>query len=1174
MRSALAGTGLVVAFALVDSAAVADWPLPPDAAPEEYADPSNWPDDPSYGPGEDGFGGQWNLWSFIPPEALPIVRPAEISMGAGAHIDRAWSRTIGDPSVVIAVLDSGIEWDSGDLIDKYWINAAELPSPPAPEGYAGDPDDIDGNGVFDVRDFALYDLPDANGNGLRDPGDLIAEFSDGIDDDDNGYVDDISGWDFFKDDNDPYDDTRFGHGTGEARDSMAAANDGRGSAGVCPLCRALMVRVADSFVAEGTDFAQGVVFAVDSGASIVQEALGAVDNPTFAREALDYAWSRDVTVIASAADENSRHQNVPGTNNHTVYVHAIVFDERQPQMSTTFLNFNNCTNYGGNLVLSVPGEGCSSEATGIESGVAGLVYSMARQAGLDPPLSAGEAVQLLTRTADDIDVPESRPDDPSYDDSKYPSRPGWDQRFGYGRPNARSALDWIAGGRIPPEVDLTEPMWFEVLYPDQTPAVTLRGHIDARRAPSFDFWVEWARGIEPANDEFTTIASGENRSSALDGQIATFDVSDLDVDNAGEMENRFTITVRVRAVAHYGADVGDVTGEMRKVFYVHRDPDLVGGFPRFIGPSGESSPKLVDLDGEPGREILLATADGEVHALRPDGSEAPGWPARVSPAIGMDPSGTPSYVLSAAYATGEVSDDVRSPILATPAVGDLDGDGGLEVVVVTYDGFLHVFHADGTGAAGFPQALPAVPSADTSPTRLLDQGVFSSPVLEDLDGDDRLEIVFGAFDGNLYAFRADGSLQPGFPVAIHYPSWEGDTESFARVMTSPAVAELNGDGIPDIVVGSNEVIRGMAGAAYVVHGDGNLHEGGPYHENWPVNFFSMDLLPLVGEGSVSPAAIADTDGDGVREIAMVGTGSSVFPLMPAAQPPQEPGRDPRWRLMNSAIYGRLSNSVDAPIFNAFSAGSFGDLDQDRVLDFVHGGSGFNLALNLSGGGKASPFDHLVGAWSTDDGTSLPGFPQKIADYQFFMNPAVADVSGDVYPEVLVGTGGFYLHAFDALGRQPDGWPKFTGQWIVASPAVGDLDADGTLEVVEVTRSGWLYAWHTPASATEGVVAWESFRHDLRNTGSYDTPLEQGVLSADVPPLVDEPPVGDPDAGADAAMDVDGGSDEPASHASSGGCSCRAGDDPGSRAGSSAWLVALLVLVRRRGRSACSSGPPA
>ena len=51
-------------------------------------------------------------------------------------------------------------------------------------------------------------------NGKADPEDLILTCSDGVDDDGNGFTDDISGWDSFAGDNNPYDDTRFGHGTG------------------------------------------------------------------------------------------------------------------------------------------------------------------------------------------------------------------------------------------------------------------------------------------------------------------------------------------------------------------------------------------------------------------------------------------------------------------------------------------------------------------------------------------------------------------------------------------------------------------------------------------------------------------------------------------------------------------------------------------------------------------------------------------------------------------------------------------------------------------------------------------------------------------------------------------------------------------------------------------------
>src|SRR5262249_45368039 len=160
-------------------------------------------------------------------------------------------------------------------------------------------------------------VSEANGKGLLDPQDLIRAFSDGVDGDANGYTDDIAGWNFLDDDNDPFDEVAYGHGTGEARDSTAEADNGN-DLGTCPNCMVLPVRVGDSFIADSNLFAQGVVFAVDSGAHIVQEALGAVNNTSFARQAIEYAWSHDVPVIASAAAEESFHHNVPAGSRHTI----------------------------------------------------------------------------------------------------------------------------------------------------------------------------------------------------------------------------------------------------------------------------------------------------------------------------------------------------------------------------------------------------------------------------------------------------------------------------------------------------------------------------------------------------------------------------------------------------------------------------------------------------------------------------------------------------------------------------------------------------------------------------------------------------------------------------------------------------------------------------------------
>ncbi|MCA9625675.1 MAG: hypothetical protein KC731_41925, partial [Myxococcales bacterium] len=110
------------------------WPPPESATSEDLADPSTWPDDPSYhycpstspycGP-DDNRDGQWNYYSFIPTQQGSLtLRPDE--KASGMSIDLAWRYTQGDDSIHIAVTDSGIKWDEGDLLDRAWLNPAEL----------------------------------------------------------------------------------------------------------------------------------------------------------------------------------------------------------------------------------------------------------------------------------------------------------------------------------------------------------------------------------------------------------------------------------------------------------------------------------------------------------------------------------------------------------------------------------------------------------------------------------------------------------------------------------------------------------------------------------------------------------------------------------------------------------------------------------------------------------------------------------------------------------------------------------------------------------------------------------------------------------------------------------------------------------------------------------------
>jgi ELWxxDGT repeat protein/autotransporter-associated beta strand protein len=123
---------------------------------------------------------------------------------------RDWARAV--QPVTIAMLDSGVDYTHPMVARNVWINQGEIPAE-----IRARLRDRDGNGRFTLRDLnwrinrQASGIADSDGNGMIDGGDLLRAWSNGNDDDANGYVDDLIGWDFANNDNDPMDDS--GHGT-------------------------------------------------------------------------------------------------------------------------------------------------------------------------------------------------------------------------------------------------------------------------------------------------------------------------------------------------------------------------------------------------------------------------------------------------------------------------------------------------------------------------------------------------------------------------------------------------------------------------------------------------------------------------------------------------------------------------------------------------------------------------------------------------------------------------------------------------------------------------------------------------------------------------------------------------------------------------------------------------
>ena len=1158
---------------------------PPGTPPQNYASYLRLPvTSPPVRPVDFTGGTEWKLTSDQTGDPAIDGSAAELFGVRGMSVDLAWQVTTGRPDVLIAVLDSGIKWDDTgamhDLARKVHLNRGELPLPrdaaghTKPESSAGgaflnpDPYDLNDDGVFDVADYADdARVQDANGNGVLDPQDLIRAFSDGTDGDGNGYVDDIAGWNFLDDDNDPFDEVSYGHGTGEAEDSTAEADNG-GALGTCPNCRVLPVRVGDSFVADSNNFAQGVVFAVDSGAHIVQEALGTVNNTSFARAAIEYAWNNDVPIIASAADEESFHHNWPAANRHTITVNSVTRFADQSGFTMTphsYLYLNGCTNYGGNIAVAIESSSCSSEATGRGSGIAGLIISAALDrvdAGTlqprrtDPtggvhPLSADEVAQLLTMTADDIDFSGDRTvsfilSAFGIDSMRYASQPGWDEYFGAGRANAHHAVQAVASDAVPPEADLLAPDWWQTLDPVRTPVVTVTGAAAATRAASYGWELAAGCGVQPTEDRFTTIASASGLSAPSGpGTLASWSIRDTAmrcmIDPAGvpqtapsgtpspdDTPDAFTVTLRLRVTDDAGR-----RAEARRTVYLHHDDDLRRGFPLNIGGSGEPSPLFARLRGKtplgterkPKRQALIVpTSDGTILALRANGHSLPGWPVHTDP--------LPLHTGSRAFTTSALPTAWYESFGGGAAAADIDGDRRTEVVAGSLAGKLYVWEQDGTRRAAFPVRTEARFSARSARDRFnrLQRGLLAAPVLADLDGDGVLEIVAAAMDRHVYVWRADGSTQPGWPVLVvdrtqmasidpvsHHvvPNTVGGQPvalQGTKIVSTPAVGPLRGDGKPVVVVGSNEEYReavnfsstgnksiggfqalglldGANGRLHAIPAGGNddpLGAGnpaGPELPGWPVRIgiLAPELLPWI-EGVPGSPVLADVDGDGQLEVGIFGVvgpayilradGSSFYGTGPDGLPVTLP--------TDGAAFGPDTTSSDAPSVPGLGAGSFAPIGPGGAMVYVAPGAGFGRLADTNVPAQQLPHDSHVEAWNVATGEFLSAFPRLLDDVVFFGSAAIADVSGDGQAEMVVGSGGYLVHAMDATGTEAPGWPKFTGGWIIATPAVGRI---GNRSVVAVpTREGSLWVWRARIDADARF--WPQARHDATNRGLF------------------------------------------------------------------------------------------
>ncbi len=303
--------------------------------------------------------------------------------------DKVWNRTSGSPEIVVAVLDTGLDINHSDLENIVWNNTNEKPN-------------------------------------------------NGIDDDNNSYIDDCHGWDFVHNNNDPFNLSIYSSGSSLERHgthvsgTIAARLNNFGVVGVAPNVSIMPLRVVnESNLNPDILVAEAIRYATDNGANIISISLGIYDeeitNSTsyqLVEDALQHAFSMGVLIVASAGnDYPDGPVTRPANNDNVIAVGAInsakaiaSFSCQGPEIDVVALGVK------VNSTIPYNTFGFSSGTSMAAPHVSG---ALALMLSYDPTLNNTEARMILQQTAEDLGTP------------------GRDDLYGFGLINLTRAFEYI-----------------------------------------------------------------------------------------------------------------------------------------------------------------------------------------------------------------------------------------------------------------------------------------------------------------------------------------------------------------------------------------------------------------------------------------------------------------------------------------------------------------------------------------------------------------------------------------------------------------------------------------------------------------------------------------------------------------------------------------------------------
>ncbi|MEZ4960682.1 MAG: S8 family serine peptidase [Saprospiraceae bacterium] len=302
---------------------------------------------------------QANWADMLPSLALPPFTPNDPMVGQQWHLEKikafdAWDIEQGDTSVLIAIVDTGVDYNHPDLAGNIAVNYAEIPN-------------------------------------------------NGLDDDGNEKIDDYLGWDFYYEDNDPK--PGGWHGTAVAGDAAAVTNNGIGLAAPGFKSRILAVKCSsDDFNDKNILYGDlGIVYAADRGCKIINCSFGGPGSySNYMNEIVKYATLKDAIVISSAANENSQIPYYPASAEFTLGVAATDMMDAK----TSYSNFNHFLDISapGSIPAAMPNGSYSNTLVGTSFSAPLIAGAAAILLAHNPSFTGMQLGERLRVSADNIDA--------------------------------------------------------------------------------------------------------------------------------------------------------------------------------------------------------------------------------------------------------------------------------------------------------------------------------------------------------------------------------------------------------------------------------------------------------------------------------------------------------------------------------------------------------------------------------------------------------------------------------------------------------------------------------------------------------------------------------------------------------------------------------------------------